>query len=81
MFTTNELREIMRSCAGPGEHPELEGEFIDTSYEDLGFDSLAVLELATRIQQDLGVPFPDDAVAEMLTPHDVLDYVNQQMAA
>jgi act minimal PKS acyl carrier protein len=80
-FTTDSLREIMLDCAGPGEHPELEGQFVDTSYEDLGFDSLAVLELASRIQQDMGVPFPDDAVAEMVTPRNVLDYVNQQNAA
>jgi act minimal PKS acyl carrier protein len=80
-FDTPRLRAMMKDCAGPGEHPELEGEFIDTTYEDLGFDSLAVLELATLIQQDLGVPFPDDAVAEMVTPRNVLDYVNQQIAA
>jgi minimal PKS acyl carrier protein len=81
VFTVNTLRDIMRACAGPGEHPELQGEFIDVTYEDLGFDSLAVLQMATRIQQDLGVPVPDDAVAVMVTPRDALDYVNKQMAA
>ena len=81
MFTVNTLRDIMKVCAGPGEHPELEGEFVDVTYEDLGFDSLAVLQLATRIQQDLGVPVPDDAVAEMVRPRDFLEYVNKQMAA
>lgn len=81
MFTEDTLRDIMRACAGPGEHPEFEGAFVDTSYEDLGFDSLAILQLATRIQQALGVPFPDEAVAEIATPRDVLDYVNTQMAA
>jgi act minimal PKS acyl carrier protein len=81
VFTVDTLRDIMSACAGPGKHPELDGEFIDVTYEDLGFDSLAVLQLATRVQQELGVPFPDDAVAEMATPRDVLDYVNKQMAA
>ena len=81
MFTADALREIMKACAGPGEHPEFEGDFIDAPYEELGFDSLAVLQLATRIQQDLGVPFPDSAVAEMVTPRNVLNYVNAQMAA
>jgi act minimal PKS acyl carrier protein len=80
-FTPESLREIMYACAGPGDHPELEGDIIDTSYEDLGFDSLAVLEVATRIQQDVGVPFPDDVVAELTTPRSVLDYVNTQIAA
>ena len=81
MFTEDTLRDIMRACAGPGEHPELEGDFIDAPHEELGFDSLAILQLATRIQEDLGVPFPDDAVAEMVTPRSVLNYVNTQMAA
>ena len=80
-FTPDKLREIMHVCAGPGDHPELAGEFLDTPYTDLDFDSLAVLELATRIQQDLGVAFPDDAVAEMETPRNVLDYVNEKIAA
>jgi len=80
-FTPGRLRQIMHVCAGPGEHPQLEGEFLDVPYTDLGFDSLAVLELATRIQQELGVPFPDATVAEMKTPRNVLDYVNQKMAA
>jgi minimal PKS acyl carrier protein len=80
-FTPDKLREIMHACAGPGDHPELDGEFLDIPYTDLEFDSLAVLELATRIQQDLGVPFPDDAVAEMETPRNVLQYVNQKIAA
>lgn len=80
-FTPEQLLEIMYACAGPGDHPELEGNVIDTPYEDLGFDSLSVLELATRIQQDLGVPFPDDAVAELTTPRSVIDYVNEKSAA
>jgi act minimal PKS acyl carrier protein len=80
-FTFDDLRTLMRSCAGPGEHPEMEGDILDTSYEDLGFDSLAVLELATRSQQDLGIPFPDDAVEEMDTPRHVMEYVSQRRAA
>jgi minimal PKS acyl carrier protein len=80
-FTPGRLRQIMRACAGPGEHPELEGEFLDVPHTDLGLDSLAVLELAARIQQELGVRFPDETVAEMETPRNVLDYVNQQMVA
>lgn len=80
-FTPETLRKIMYDCAGPGAHPELEGDIVDTPYEDLGFDSLAVLEVATRIQQDIGVPFPDDAVAELTTPRSVIDYVNAKIAA
>jgi minimal PKS acyl carrier protein len=80
-FDMNDLRGIMHACAGPGDHPHLEGDVLDITYTDLEFDSLAVLELVTRIQQDFGIPFPDDAVEEMETPRNVLDYVNQQLVA
>lgn len=80
-FSIDDLRKIMRETAGPGDHPILEGDILDVPFTDLDFDSLAVLELATRIQQDYGTPFPDDAVEEMSTPGDVLAYVTERLAA
>lgn len=80
-FTIDDLRTIMCATAGPGDHPVLEGDIQDVPFSELDFDSLAVLELATRIQQAYGMPFPDDAVEEMSTPGDVLVYVTQRLAA
>jgi act minimal PKS acyl carrier protein len=78
-FTADELRDIMRSCAGDDDY-ELRPGALDARFPDLDFDSLAVLELATRIQQEYGVPFPDEAVERMKTPRHVLEYVNDQLA-
>lgn len=78
-FTTTELKEIMRSAAD-GAAPDLDGDFLDQPFGDLDFDSLAVLEIATRIQQDYHLVIPDEAVAELTTPRDVLDYVTHRLA-
>lgn len=78
-FTIVKLKEIMLSTAD-GAGLELDGDFLDTPFPDLDFDSLAVLELATRVQQDYDLAIPDEAVAELTTPRDVLDYVTRRLA-
>ena len=78
-FTIVKLKEIMQSAAD-GAEVELEGDFLDTPFPDLDFDSLAVLEVATRVQHDYNLAIPDEAVAELKTPRDVLDYVTRRLS-
>ena len=79
-FTVTNLEVMMTACTGGEQVYRLvEGE-LDVTFPDLSFDSLAVLELATRIQEGLMVPFPDEAVERMRTPRDVLDYVKAGLA-
>ena len=81
-FSENQLRDIMLSTAGEtGDTADLPADFLDMSFTELGFDSLAVLEIATRIQQDSRLSVPDEAVEEMKKPRNVLNYVNQMLAA
>jgi act minimal PKS acyl carrier protein len=47
---------------------------------DLGYDSLAMLELAGHVQRRYGVPIPDEAVERMTTPRSTVDYINAQFA-
>lgn len=79
-FTVDELETIMSRCTGGDDVYRLGESELDTTFPDLSFDSLAVLELATRIQQDYRMPFPDEAVERMKTPRDVLHYVNDRLA-
>lgn len=79
-FSFTDLHEIMRqvddqSAAGVTE------DAIDTPFPDLDFDSLAVLEITTRIQQQIGLAIPDEAIEDMKTPRAALDYVNERLAA
>lgn len=81
LLTLDELRAIMRACVGDEPTAELDGEILDLTFSDLAFDSLAVLEVAARLQETYRIPVPDEAVEKMQTPRDVLDYVNQQLTA
>ncbi|MEV7967678.1 acyl carrier protein [Sphaerisporangium sp. NPDC088356] len=80
-FTLDDMRRIMGGCAGVPDTVELADDIGEMSFVDLGYDSLAVLEMAARIQQQLGVRIPDDAVDEMKTPQAAVDYVNRRLAA
>ncbi|WP_283133422.1 acyl carrier protein [Rhizohabitans arisaemae] len=79
-FTLGDVRRIMRQCAGESEVADLDGEIHDILFEDLGYDSLAVLEMAARVQQEYGVPMPDEAVDEMKTPGEAVEYINKRIA-
>jgi minimal PKS acyl carrier protein len=79
-FTLDDVRRLIRASAGESE-TDLDGNIGDITFEELGYDSLAVLEMAARIRQEYGVPMPDEAVEEMKTPLDAVDYMNQRLAA
>ncbi len=79
-FSEQQLRDIMHATAGEtGDTTEFPGDFLDQEFSELDFDSLAVLEIATRIQQELQLSVSDEAIAEMKTPRNVLDFVNGKL--
>ncbi|WP_214410322.1 acyl carrier protein [Sphaerisporangium fuscum] len=80
-FTLDDMRQIMSGCAGVPDSVDLADDIGEVPFVDLGYDSLAVLEMAARIQQRLGIRIPDDAVEEMKTPQAAVDYVNRRLAA
>ncbi|MGH3694673.1 MAG: acyl carrier protein [Pseudonocardiaceae bacterium] len=79
-FTLDDLRQIMRSSAGLEEHLDLAGDIEDVEFTDLGYDSLAVLELANQVQRRYGVRIPDEEVAEMPTPGKAVELINKRLA-
>lgn len=81
MFTLDDLMEVLRASAGVTESVDLDGRIEDVSFEDLGYDSLAVLQMCTQIQNRCGVVIPDDALEEMNTPGSAVAYVNERLSA
>jgi act minimal PKS acyl carrier protein len=75
-MTLEELRAILVECAGEDEEIDVGGDIAETDFADLGYDSLALLEMASRIERTRGVRIPDDLVPELRTPRAVLDVVN-----
>ncbi|HEX5494327.1 MAG TPA: SRPBCC family protein [Mycobacteriales bacterium] len=76
-FTLDDLRQMMRSGSGEDESVDLGGDILDVPFTELGYDSLAVLELSSRIGRDHGIRVPDDAVQRMTTPREALAYVHE----
>lgn len=80
-FTFIDLKRILNSCAGVDETVDLDGPVLDIEFIDLGYDSLALLELANRVQREYGVLMPDDAPHQMTTPRDAISYINAQLSS
>lgn len=72
----DDLRRILVACAGEDDGIDLTGDILDTPFEDLGYDSLALMESAARIKQEFGVDLSDDDVADVETPRALLGIVN-----
>ncbi|WP_225993696.1 acyl carrier protein [Actinomadura rudentiformis] len=66
----------MRSCAGEDESLDHGGDILDTSFVDLGYDSIALLEAAAFIKREYEVALNDDDIDVQETPQVFLDKVN-----
>ncbi len=53
-----------------------EASFID----DLGADSLDIVELVMAFEEEFGVEIPDDAAEKITTVKDAIDYIEQNTA-
>lgn len=79
-FTLDDLRRILRQAAGADEAVDLDGDIVDQAFTDLGYDSLALLETASRIEGEAGIVLDDDTVTEALTPRALIDVVNAHIS-
>jgi minimal PKS acyl carrier protein len=79
VFTLDDLREIMRTSVGVDDEVDLAGEIADSEFADLGYDSLAVLELASQVQRRYSVAISDEAALELTTPTKIVNYVNERL--
>lgn len=75
-MTADDLLAIFRKCAGANEGVILDGNALDLAFDELGYDSLALLEVTGHLQRDLGISLPDDVVQAAGTPRELLALVN-----
>ncbi|MFC4049893.1 acyl carrier protein [Actinomadura syzygii] len=78
-ISLDDLRDLLVQCAGEVTGVDLAGDIIDTDFEEIGYDSLALMETGARLEAVYGVVIPDDDIAELKTPRDLLDRVNQTL--
>jgi act minimal PKS acyl carrier protein len=76
-FTMDDLKKVMRESAG--EDSALDGDVLDSSFEELGYDSLALMETTSRIERALSVTLPEEEMADVSTPRDLLAFVNSRV--
>lgn len=76
-LTLDTLRRILVACAGESDTNGMGDDTLDVSFQDLGYDSLALMEAAAAIEREYGVALSDEVVATVPTPRALLELVNQ----
>ncbi|MFG2577408.1 phosphopantetheine-binding protein [Streptomyces sp. NPDC048481] len=78
-FTLDDLRRILLEAAGADENIDLGGDILDTAFEVLGYESIALLETGGRIEREYGIVLDDDDLSDELAPRDLIEAVNAQL--
>ncbi|MGF7236706.1 MAG: acyl carrier protein [Frankia sp.] len=80
-FTRVDLARTMRMAAGEDESVDLDGDILDLSFEDLGYDSLAVMETASAVEREFALTLPEEDMSTIETPREFLALVNDRLKA
>jgi act minimal PKS acyl carrier protein len=80
-LTLEDLRRILRTVAGEAEGTGLDGDILDVTFTDLGYDSLALLETAGQIERERELQLDESTITEAQTPRELLAAVTEQLAA
>ncbi|MBT2493442.1 acyl carrier protein [Streptomyces sp. ISL-96] len=75
------LIALLRSSAGDSETHNLDGDVLDIAFAELGYDSLALLQVTGTIERDSGVALDEEALDEAQTPRQYLKTVNRVLAS
>jgi acyl carrier protein len=52
----------------------------ETTFEDMGLDSLAFVEVQLAMEQEYGFTIPDEDAAKIHAVGEAIDYVNRRLA-
>lgn len=79
-FTVGDLKRILLEGAGADESVDLDSaDFLDSEFEALGYESLALLETGGRIEREFGITLDDTALTDATTPRALIEVVNAQI--
>lgn len=77
-FTFEDVREILVNRIGVPEEKVVDDP--DLSFEDLGLDSLAFVEIQLAMQQEYGFTIPDEDAEQIGTVGEAIEYTNRRLA-
>lgn len=78
-FTRDQLNEILIDRIGIPEEDVKSGGG-DTTFDDLGLDSLAFIEIQLEMDQRYGIEVSEDDAQQIHTLDDAIEYVNARLA-
>ena len=77
-FTFEDLKRILVERVGLPEQSVVNDP--DASFEDMGLDSLAFVEIQLAMQQEYGFTIEDEDAQEITTVGEAIDYTNRRLA-
>jgi len=72
-----DLVVLLRTNAGDSDTFDLDGDVLDVPFDELNYDSLALLQVTGAIERDYDVALDEEALEEAQTPRRYLEVVNQ----
>jgi len=77
-FTLDELKKAMLTAIGDDDSVDLKHDILDVPMTDLGFDSLALMNVADILESKYGIEIPEDGIEEtMETPRKAVRYIEE----
>ncbi len=77
-FTFEDVKRILVDRVGLKEENVVDDP--NATFEDMGLDSLAFVEIQLAIQQEYGLAIPDEDAEKLMTVGAGIEYVNQRLA-
>ncbi|WP_216906582.1 acyl carrier protein [Nocardia noduli] len=75
-FDLHDLERILREGAGASKGIDAKTDILDIEFEELGYESLAILETIGRIEREFDIVMEDATLAEATTPRALIAAVN-----
>lgn len=80
-FTLEDLRRFLIEAAGADDGLTVADEAMDTEFEELGYDSLALMETASRVERTYGVSLAEEELVDARTPRELIELINKLTTA
>jgi acyl carrier protein len=77
-FTFDDLKAILVDRVGVRSEDVVDDP--DATFEDMGLDSLAFVEIQLAMQQEYGFTIPDEDAQHITTVGGAIDYVNRKIS-
>ncbi|MBT2206897.1 MULTISPECIES: phosphopantetheine-binding protein [Actinomadura] len=80
-FTLADLVGYIRQAAGEDEDFDLDGDIGEITFANLGYDSIAMVEVVVSVERELGISLPGEGTDKDSTPTKFVEVVNELMPA